>query len=87
MAAAVAAYAVSPVDMVPDPIPIIGAVDDLVVVPMGIWLTIHLIPDTLMTEFRVRALRTRRNAVAAAVIGATIVCVALLALIWFVVSR
>lgn len=87
LAALVAAYAVSPVDLVPEPVPVLGVVDDLVLVPMGIWLTIRLIPDALMTEFRARALRTRRHVTWAAVIGIVVICAAVLALTWFLVSR
>jgi uncharacterized membrane protein YkvA (DUF1232 family) len=52
LAAAVAAYALSPVDLIPDFIPVIGYLDDLVIVPLGVWLAISLIPDELMAEYR-----------------------------------
>src|SRR6185312_13376703 len=55
LAAAVAAYALSPIDLIPDFIPIIGYVDDLVIVPLGLWLVISLIPQELMEEYRTRA--------------------------------
>ena len=55
LAAAVAAYAFSPIDLIPDFIPVIGYLDDLVIVPLGIWLAISLIPDELMAEYRARA--------------------------------
>jgi len=55
LAAAVAAYALSPVDLIPDFIPVIGYVDDLIIVPLGLWLVISLIPDELMAEYRIRA--------------------------------
>ena len=55
LAAAVAAYALSPVDLIPDFIPVIGYVDDLIIVPLGLWLVISLIPDELMAEYRTRA--------------------------------
>lgn len=48
----VVAYALSPIDLVPDFIPIIGYVDDLIIVPVGIILAIRLIPARLMLEFR-----------------------------------
>jgi len=48
----VAAYALSPIDLIPDFIPILGYVDDLLIVPLGIALTIRLIPEALMAEFR-----------------------------------
>ncbi|OHV76502.1 YkvA family protein [Rhizobium sp. LCM 4573] len=55
MAGAVAAYALSPVDLIPDFVPILGYLDDLVIVPLGIMLAIRLIPPALMAEFRAEA--------------------------------
>lgn len=52
LAAAVAAYALSPIDLIPDFIPILGYLDDLIIVPLGIALTVRLIPADLMEEFR-----------------------------------
>jgi uncharacterized membrane protein YkvA (DUF1232 family) len=54
-AGAVAAYALSPVDLIPDFIPILGYLDDLLLVPLGIMLAIRLVPAPLMTEFRLAA--------------------------------
>jgi len=51
----VAAYAISPIDLIPDFIPVIGYLDDLIFIPLGIALVIRLIPSQLMTEFRVTA--------------------------------
>jgi len=48
----VAAYALSPVDLIPDFIPVLGYLDDLVVVPLGALLAIRFIPPDLMAEFR-----------------------------------
>jgi uncharacterized membrane protein YkvA (DUF1232 family) len=55
LAAMVAAYALSPIDLVPDFIPIVGYLDDLIIVPLGIWLAIRMIPPALLAEFRARA--------------------------------
>ena len=55
MAGAVAAYALSPIDLIPDFIPVLGYVDDLVIVPLGILLTVRLIPTPLMDELRAEA--------------------------------
>ena len=52
---AVAAYALSPIDLIPDFIPVLGYVDDLIIVPLGILLATGLIPGTLMAEFRASA--------------------------------
>jgi uncharacterized membrane protein YkvA (DUF1232 family) len=52
VAACVAVYALSPIDLIPDVIPILGYLDDLVIVPLGIWLAIRLIPPSLFAEHR-----------------------------------
>ena len=53
----VAAYALSPIDLIPDFIPVLGYLDDLVLVPIGIWLVVRLMPVDLMHEFRAEAAR------------------------------
>jgi uncharacterized membrane protein YkvA (DUF1232 family) len=55
VAAIVAAYALSPIDLIPDFIPVIGYLDDLVLVPLGILLAVRLVPPELMAEFRAAA--------------------------------
>jgi len=57
MAGAVAAYALSPIDLIPDFVPVLGYLDDVVIVPLGILATVKLIPAPLMTEFREAAVR------------------------------
>lgn len=54
-AACVAAYALSPIDLIPDFIPVLGYLDDVVIVPMGIMLAVRMIPPTLMAEHRASA--------------------------------
>ncbi|MXP13678.1 DUF1232 domain-containing protein [Altererythrobacter confluentis] len=51
-AAITVAYALSPIDLIPDFIPVLGLLDDLLLVPAGIWLAIRLIPPELMDQFR-----------------------------------
>lgn len=55
VAGVTAAYALSPIDLIPDFVPILGYLDDLVIVPAGIALAIRLIPPELMTECREHA--------------------------------
>ena len=55
LAAAVAAYALSPIDLIPDFIPVLGYLDDLIIVPAGIIMAIKLIPEPVMAEARERA--------------------------------
>jgi uncharacterized membrane protein YkvA (DUF1232 family) len=50
VAAIVAAYALSPIDLIPDFVPVLGYLDDLIIVPLGIWLAVHLIPSEVMAE-------------------------------------
>ncbi|TCD16427.1 YkvA family protein [Oricola cellulosilytica] len=52
VAALVAAYALSPIDLIPDFIPLLGYLDDIVIVPLGIWLAIRMIPPHLLDEHR-----------------------------------
>ena len=51
----VVAYAFSPIDLIPDPIPVVGYLDDLILIPAGIWLALKLIPPPIMAECRARA--------------------------------
>jgi uncharacterized membrane protein YkvA (DUF1232 family) len=55
LAIAVAAYALSPIDLIPDFVPILGYLDDLLILPLGILLAVKLVPTELMAEFRERA--------------------------------
>lgn len=53
--ALVMAYALSPIDLIPDPIPVLGYLDDLVLVPLGVVIALRLIPPNVMEESRARA--------------------------------
>jgi uncharacterized membrane protein YkvA (DUF1232 family) len=55
VAGAVAAYALSPVDLIPDFIPVLGYLDDIIIVPLGILLAVRLVPPPLMAELRAQA--------------------------------
>ena len=55
LAGAVAAYALSPIDLIPDFIPVIGYLDDLLIVPAGIWLALRLIPADVIAALRAQA--------------------------------
>ncbi|OWV77889.1 hypothetical protein ATY78_14920 [Rhizobium sp. R635] len=57
VAGAVAAYALSPVDLIPDFIPVLGYLDDLLIVPLGILLATRLVPADVMRELREEAAR------------------------------
>ncbi|GAB4576498.1 MAG: YkvA family protein [Roseibium sp.] len=69
IAAVVVAYALSPIDLVPDFIPILGYLDDILIVPAGLWIAIRLVPAHVIHECRARAaqLAQKPNGRAAAV--------------------
>lgn len=70
LAAVVVAYALSPIDLIPDFIPVLGYLDDIVIVPLGLWLVLRMIPAEVMEECRVEAeaLAERPTSVTAAVV-------------------
>lgn len=85
LATLVVAYALSPIDLIPDFIPVIGYLDDVILIPIGIYFTLKLIPPSVIDECRgqaqawITANRAKpRNYVAAALI----VCVWLAAAWW-----
>ncbi|MBY0085909.1 MULTISPECIES: YkvA family protein [Brevibacillus] len=51
----VVAYAFSPIDLIPDFIPILGYLDDIILVPLGIWLALKLIPEPVISDCREKA--------------------------------
>lgn len=86
LAGAVVAYALSPIDLIPDFIPVVGYLDDLILVPMGITLAIRLIPPPVLAECREQAYAAEalpRSRFAAAVIIGVWLAAAALAAFWF----
>jgi uncharacterized membrane protein YkvA (DUF1232 family) len=51
----VVAYALSPIDLIPDPIPVLGYLDDLLLLPFGIYIALKLIPQEVVTDCRAKA--------------------------------
>jgi uncharacterized membrane protein YkvA (DUF1232 family) len=73
VAICVAAYALSPIDLIPDFIPVLGYLDDLIIVPLGVMLVVRMIPPEIMAEHRGAALLAQqkpRSLAGAIVIGA-----------------
>ncbi|HLO46827.1 MAG TPA: DUF1232 domain-containing protein [Kamptonema sp.] len=87
LAVVVVAYAFSPIDLIPDFIPVLGYLDDLLIVPLGIWLVLKMIPPEILAECREKAAAEinhiqPKNWVAAAVIIALWFVLVILAVIW-----
>lgn len=85
-AASVAAYALSPIDLIPDFIPVLGYLDELVLLPLGVMFVASLIPAPLMAEFRAEAARREgqpKSRAGAAVIVAVWIGTAAMLLWWF----
>jgi uncharacterized membrane protein YkvA (DUF1232 family) len=93
LAIATVAYALSPIDLIPDFIPVIGYLDDLIIVPLGIWLCLRLIPQPVIISNRAKAAAwlannpvKPRSMVGIVVILSIWLCCAWLLWSWFVNS-
>ena len=73
------AYALSPIDLIPDVIPVLGMLDDVLLVPLGLWLTWRLMPEGLIADYRARrgsllAVLPRSKAAAAVIVCLWALC-------------
>jgi len=87
LVAGIVAYAFSPIDLIPDFVPVIGYLDDLFLIPLGIVLAIKLVPHHVLAECRIRAQETIKNGkpvsrVAGAVIIIIWSALAALGIVW-----
>jgi uncharacterized membrane protein YkvA (DUF1232 family) len=86
VAACVAAYALSPIDLIPDFIPVLGYLDDVILVPLGIALAIRLIPPAVLEEHRqaasARAANRPTSRIGAAIIIIIWVALAAFSTVW-----
>ena len=73
LAAGIVAYALSPIDLIPDFIPIFGYLDELVLLPLGVLAVRRLIPEAVMTDCRLRAEEAFRDGKPVSRVGAAIV--------------
>lgn len=73
LALIVVAYALSPVDLIPDFIPVLGYLDDLVLIPLGVWIAIRLIPEDVVAECRAKAEAITGKAIKAGKIAAAVI--------------
>jgi uncharacterized membrane protein YkvA (DUF1232 family) len=91
LAALTAAYALSPIDLIPDFIPVLGYLDDLIIVPAAILLTVRLVPKQVMAELREKAERRLAGRKPRSTVGAVIVVLLWLLLAglitWLVLRR
>ncbi len=81
-AALVVGYAFSPIDLIPDPIPVLGYLDDLILIPLGVALAVRMIPAEVLAECRERSREIQdkpANKAAAAVVVAVWLVLATLA--------
>ena len=87
LALAVAAYAFSPIDLVPDFIPLLGLLDDLLLVPLGVALVLRLTPPAIIEDARARATDAAERPVsrvaAMVIVLAWIAVLAALAWVWW----
>ena len=81
LAAAVVAYAFSPIDLIPDFIPVVGYLDELVLVPLGVLAVRAMIPAAVLAECRERAEMALERGRPVSVLGAAVVVV-----IWLVLA-
>jgi len=87
LVAGIVAYAFSPIDLIPDFVPVLGYLDDLILIPIGIALAIKLVPHSVLVECRARAQETIQNGkpvsrVAGAVIVVIWLVLAALCIVW-----
>lgn len=78
----VAAYALSPIDLIPDFIPMLGYLDDLILVPLGVWAVIRLIPPPVLAECRDAARRRLAARRPISYVGAGLILGAWVLLAW-----
>ena len=90
LAVCVVAYAFSPIDLIPDFIPVLGLLDDALLLPLGIWLTLKFIPHAVLAECRGQAVQWMeeshnkpRNWYGAAIVIALWIAAVALCWYWF----
>lgn len=84
---AIVAYAVSPIDLIPDFIPVLGLLDDLLLLPAAILLAIRMIPDEVLAEARQRADGRPPPSKGAAVVIVVLWLMIVAATMWYVATK
>ena len=85
LAVIIVAYALSPVDLIPDFVPVLGYLDELVLIPAGIALVIRLVPEEVMADARSRASEVVDRAKKTAIWAAVVIVAVWLLVAWVVV--
>ena len=82
------AYALSPIDLIPDFLPVIGYLDELIILPAGLWLMLRFMPPAVLSEARLRAddWIAAGNARPRSVLGAVIVIIVWVTIAWWLVA-
>ena len=87
MALLATAYAFSPIDLVPDAVPVLGLLDDLVLVPLGLWLALKLTPQAVLADARAEATRRLNEGLPVSRTAAVVIVVlwiaAIAGLVWW----
>ncbi|UYY98252.1 YkvA family protein [Peribacillus frigoritolerans] len=84
--ACVVAYAFSPIDLIPDFIPILGYLDDVILVPIGIMIALKMIPKSVLTDCEVMAEEMMKNGKPKNwIVGSLIVMIWVLIIIWAII--
>ena len=81
LVAGIVAYALSPIDLIPDFVPVLGYLDELILLPMGIALAIRLVPNSVLAECRARAQETIQNGKPVSWVAGSVIVV-----IWLVLA-
>ena len=87
LVAGIVAYAFSPIDLIPDFVPVLGYLDDLILIPAGIALAIRLVPDFVLADCRAQAQEVFKNGkpvsrIAGVVIVVIWIALAALCMVW-----
>lgn len=87
LGAVILAYALSPIDLIPDFIPVLGYFDDLILIPLALWLVMRMIPKPILDEHRARADGRAPRSRAGALVILLVWTVSLALMIWVVLQR
>lgn len=85
--ALVIGYALSPIDLIPDFIPVLGYLDDIILIPLGIAMALKMIPTEIMAECRMQAKVMEKNSPGKSWIAAVVILLVWVLLVWIIVRN